>query len=81
MLPRLPRELWLPKFASEWMAEQPRFPPRLANEVAAYAWERLQFLAPRQAVLTLLAVAASVLQGGAVASGEDGLVPTPLPER
>ena len=77
----LPRELWLPKFASEWMAEQPRFPPRLAGEVALYAWERLQFLPPRQAVLTLLEVAAKVLPGGVDDVGPDGRVPVVQPGR
>ena len=44
--PMLPRELWLPKFTAEWMAAQPRFPPRLAREVAEFAWKNLHMLPP-----------------------------------
>ena len=54
MTPKLEKELWLAKFASRLMEVQPRFPLRIAMQVAESSYELVGVLRPHDAVDTLL---------------------------
>ena len=67
-MPRLVEELWVSRFASQLMREQPVFGRDFAVEVGALAWQHMSILIPERAVADFLLFIAEEREAGRVAS-------------